>query len=77
MSTRAAAVTSRAVLLVVLPAAYRWLLRRWRRAESTCDRLIREAHERADAARALDDAALDAGCDRLWAAMEEHRKENP
>jgi hypothetical protein len=46
-----------AAVLVALAVAH-WTVCRLRRAESHCDRLIREAHGRADAAREWDDIAL-------------------
>lgn len=57
MSTTAAALTVLAVLGVSLPAAY-WQIRQAQRHESERDRIIREAHARAAAARRLDPAAL-------------------
>lgn len=64
-----------AAVLVALAVAH-WTVCRLRRAESHCDRLIREAHGRADAAREIDaleliplpacDPAWDAGLERLW-----------
>jgi cytochrome oxidase assembly protein ShyY1 len=75
VSTTAAALTVLATLAVSLPAAY-WQIQRAASVESTRDRLVREAHERAAAAAVLDDAAINAGCDRLWDAITEHRKED-
>lgn len=86
MSTTAAALTVFAVLAVSLPAAYWQIRRALAEGESTRERLIREAHERADAAAVeeLDrvwelpayDRELDAFCDRLRQAIRETREED-
>jgi hypothetical protein len=86
MSTTAAFAAVLAVVAFSLPAAW-WQIRRAAAVESTRDRLIREAHQRARAAAVLDpvtlaraeaaDRALAAGCHRLLTAVREHRKENP
>lgn len=44
--------------LLVASGVVHWVVCRLRRAESTCERLIREAHQRADAAREWDGIAL-------------------
>lgn len=74
MSSTAAALTVLATLAVSLPATY-LQIQRAARVESTRDRLIREAHERATDAADQDDAAIAAGCDRLRDAIHDHRKE--
>lgn len=79
MSTLAAALTVAALLGFSLAATV-WQIRRAVRHESTRNRLIREAHERAAAARETDglellyslpayDPAWDAGRERLWNAV--------
>ena len=91
MSTLSAVLTVAAVLAVSLPAAY-WQIRRARAEESTRDRIIRESLERPDPRWGTDvavqdaceliwsmpefDPDLDAGCDRLRDAIDEHRKED-
>jgi hypothetical protein len=57
MSTTAAALTVAAVLGFSLPAAY-WQIRRAMAEESARDRIIREAHQRARTAAALDPITL-------------------
>ena len=57
MSTTAAAVTVVVFLVVVLTAAH-WVICRLRRAASTRDRLIREAHQRADSYEGPDSLRL-------------------
>jgi hypothetical protein len=86
MSTLSAALTVVAVLAFSLPAAY-WQIRRAMAEESTRDRIVREAHERAETARLLDGLELawslpaytspdlDAGCDRLRQAIRDQQQE--
>jgi sirohydrochlorin ferrochelatase len=57
MSTAAAALTVAAVLAVSLPAAW-WQIRRAARHPSERDRLIRAAHQQAEAARLSDPITL-------------------
>lgn len=75
---------SRLLAAVVALAAAHWLVCRLRRAAATRDRLIRETHERADAAREIDplelayslpayDPAWDAGRERLWDAVRDNQ----
>lgn len=70
MSTTAAALTVGAILAVSLPAAY-WQIQRARRHESTKARIVRENHERAEAARLSDPAAF-AAPDPLRTEVEAH-----
>lgn len=82
MSSLAAFAVVVAVLAVSLPAAY-WQIRRAQRGESTRDRIVREAHERAESAREAEDLeriyslpvydpAWEAGLERLWDAVRDH-----
>jgi hypothetical protein len=86
MSTLAACLTVAAVIGFSLPAAY-WQIRRAHSIESERDRIVREAHQRADLAAKIDgleiawrlpayDPELDAGCDRLRQAIRDHREED-
>jgi hypothetical protein len=72
VSTTAAALIVVGVLAFSLPAAY-WQIRRAMGGESTRERLVREVHERARAATAMDPIAIAqadrAGFDRLHAAV--------
>lgn len=72
MSATAAALTVAAVLAVSLLAGC-WQIRRAGREEPTRERIVREAHERAELARDLDDMelvwSLAAGCERLRDAI--------
>ncbi|MEU9333189.1 hypothetical protein AB0D49_08485 [Streptomyces sp. NPDC048290] len=58
MSTVPAALISFAFVAVALWLAALWMSRREARRESTRDRLVREAHERADSAARTDEATL-------------------
>ena len=91
MSTPLAAVIVIAFLIVVLPAAHRIILRRNRAHDAKRDRIIRESLEEPDPRWGTNladhdtcvliwdmdayDPELDAGCDRLWDAIDEHREE--
>lgn len=74
MSTLAAVLTIYALLSASASGTY-VLIRHASGRESTRDRLIRQAHERATDAAVLGDAAINAGCDRLRDAIHDHRKE--
>ncbi|MFI5687842.1 hypothetical protein [Streptomyces sp. NPDC051636] len=90
MSTATAVLITAAVLAFSLPAAY-WQIRRAQRHESVRDRIIRESCEYAGLAAQVDDLELcwdlpayqrpdpdlDAGCDRLWDAIRDHREDQP
>jgi hypothetical protein len=75
VSTTEAALTVLATLAFSLPAAY-WQIRRAAGVESTRDRLVREAHERAEAAAVHDDAAIAEFCDRLRDAIRNEQRKD-
>ncbi|MFE7972965.1 hypothetical protein [Streptomyces shenzhenensis] len=84
MSSHAIAIAILAFLAASLAGGI-WQVRRAARTESTRDRIVREAHERAEAAREADalellyslpayDRVWAAGRDRLWDAIHDDQQ---